>query len=471
MKSIVRRIAGSFALPLAAFLLLTSLPGTAQTFSNLHSFTYNPDGGNPYAGLIMDAAGNLYGTTAQGGTGNGGTVFELVNSSGSYSEIILHRFNNPSFFGGSDGSYPYAGLIMDAAGNLYGTTWAGGTTGYGTVFELMNPTNPSNPSPGTYYETVLHSFTYNPDGGIPYAGLIMDAAGNLYGTTTEGGGTGYEGTVFELACTSSSATNSCSSFSASDTVLYTFGVSSGDGYIPNAGLIMDAAGNLYGTTAQGGTGNGGTVFELVNSSGSYSETILHSFNNSGSDGSSPYAGLIMDAAGNLYGTTWSGGTPGYGTVFELMSPTNPSNPSPGTYYETVLHSFTYNPDGSYPYAGLIMDAAGNLYGTTYQGDANGTGTVFELMSPTNPSNPSPGTYYETVLQNFNSSSDGSNPYAGLIMDAAGNLYGTTFRGGASNAGTVFELSHLRAQRPPPSSPLPRRKIRRMRAIPSCLRQL
>ena len=232
----------------------------------------------------------------------------------------------------------------------------------------MNPTNPSNPSPGTYYETVLHSFTYNPDGGIPYAGLIMDAAGNLYGTTTEGGGTGYEGTVFELACTSSSATNSCSSFSASDRAPYTFGVStSGDGYIPNAGLIMDAAGNLYGTTAQGGTGNGSTVFELVNSSGQ--ETQPHSHESI----RQRWTTLRTDVDQRWtrwtasQDATWSGGTPGYGTVFELMSPTN-----------------------------------------------------------------------------FNSSSDGSNPYAGLIMDAAGNLYGTTFRGGASNAGTVFELSHLRA---------------------------
>ncbi len=403
---------GGFGWMLGAALVAAAAFSTgaaAQALTTLHSFG-GSDGAGPSAGLIADAAGNLYGTTADGGatticvpTGCG-TVFELTPTE---TLTVLHSF---AVFG--DGGVPLAGLIADAAGNLYGTTANGGASSRGTVFELT-PTGAAL--------TVLHSFSSTgSDGANPSAGLIADAAGNLYGTTAFGGaGTNCPsgcGTVFKLMPTGTL------------TVLHSFGGS--DGANPSAGLIADAAGNLYGTTADGGAGTNcpsgcGTVFELTPTG---TLTVLHSF--TFSDGANPFAGLIADAVGNLYGTTISGGVSGRGTVFEL-TPT-------GTL--TVLHSFTGS-DGGFPSAGLIADATGNLYGTTSEGGASancsvfGCGTVFKL-TPT-------GTL--TVLHSF-AGSDGETPSAGLIADAAGNLYGTTQYGGASTncgasgCGTVFKLA-------------------------------
>jgi uncharacterized repeat protein (TIGR03803 family) len=372
----------------------------------------------------MDATGNLYGTTTNGGTiakpcpgtPGCGTVFKLDPSG---TESVLHSFQDSP-----DGANPFAGLIMDTAGNLYGTTTAGGISG--TVFKLGRS--------GT--ESVLYSFKGAPDGGLPYAGLIMDTAGNLYGTTANGGVCQFSGgcgTVFKLDP------------SGSESVLYSF-KGPPDGAFPEAGLIMDAAGNLYGTTRLGGAfcgpeGGCGTVFKLDPSGG---ESVLYSFKGS-PDGANPFAGLIMDTAGNLYGTTASGGftaegcNPGCGTVFKL-------DPS-GT--ESLLYSFKDLPDGDSPMAGLIMDAAGNLYGTTIAGGTIGQnqlcnyppvgcGTIFKL-------DPS-GT--ESVLYSFEGSLDGWAPLAGLIMDMAGTLYGTAYVGGFTGGscplglgcGTVFKLS-------------------------------
>src|SRR6266700_832062 len=344
---------GLFAAPLAK----------AQSLSVLHTFQGgSSDGASLFAGLLMDSSGNLYGTTENGGASGLGTVFELVNASGTYSQKVLQSFNR------SDGANPSAGVIMDSSGNLYGTTFGGGTSNSGTVFELVN-------SSAAYTESVLHSFVNSGgDGSKPAAALIMDASGNLYGTTLSGGTNGT-GTVFELV-------NSSGTYS--EKILYSFANSGGDGSSPQAGLIIDASGNLYGTTHSGGTNGTGTVFELVNSSGTYSEKILYSFANSGGDGSKPAAALIMDASGNLYGTTQNGGTNGFGAVFELVN-------SSGTYSEKILYSFANSGgDGSSPQAGLIIDASGNLYGTTHSGGTNGTGTVFELVN-------SSGTYREKIL--------------------------------------------------------------------------
>ncbi len=373
----------------------------------LYTFAgYPGDGATPYAGLIMDGSGNLYGTTSYGGASNNGTVFELVNSSGTYTEKVLYSFTGSD----GDGATPYAGLIMDGSGNLYGTTVDGGTTFNGTVFELVN-------SSRTYTEKVLYSFTgYAGDGSSPDAGVIMDASGNLYGTSNGDGNNG--GTVFELV-------NSSGTYSEQG--LFSFTVSSSQGWYPYAGLIMDGSGNLYGTTSSGGASNNGTVFELVNSSGTYIEKVLYTFAGYPGDGADPKAGLIMDGSGNLYGTTAVGGAGDDGTVFELVN-------SSGTYTEKVLYSFTGDRDGATPYGGLIMDGSGNLYGTTSYGGTAFNGTVFELVN-------SSGTYTEKVLYSFTGSDgDGANPYAGLIMDGSGNLYGTTSSGGGSNQdGTVFEL--------------------------------
>jgi uncharacterized repeat protein (TIGR03803 family) len=263
-------------------------------------------------------------------------------------ESVLYNFT-----GKSDGGLPQAALIMDAAGNLYGTASQGGSgcaaPGCGTVFKI----DPSN------HESVLHSFTAGNDGGNPEAGLIMDAAGNLYGTTF-GGGSGGQGIVFKIDT------------SNHESVLYSF-TGGSDGGGPVAGLIMDAAGNLYGTTAGGGSSGQGAVFKIDTSN---HESVLYSFTG-GSDGGGPLAVLIRDAAGNLYGTTSQGGVGcapvGCGTIFKI----NPSN------NETTIYSFTGGSDGSLPMAGLIMDEAGNLYGTAYQGgslcNAPGCGTVFEFQ--------------------------------------------------------------------------------------------
>ncbi len=413
--------------PVGQFCTVTNGTGTASanvtnvsvncaavTESVLWSFGGTGDGAEPAAGLIMDSAGNLYGTASVGGvTISGGTVFKITPSG---AESVLLAFDGTSAIGTNPalGVHPAGGLIMDSSGNLYGTTNSGGAHGAGTVFKI----SPSGTA------TVLHSFgaLNSGDGQYPMAGLIMDSAGNLYGTTNGGGTTGY-GTVFKITP------------SGTESVLWSFDgtTSSADGYSPMAPLIMDSAGNLYGTTYSGGTSDGGTVFKITPSG---TESILWSFSFNGTgagtgDGYDPVAGLTMDSAGNLYGTTLQGGAFNQGTVFKIT-------PS-GT--ESVLWSFGGPGDGSEPSAGLIMDSAGNLYGTTKYGGAysnspNGGGTVFEIT-------PS-GT--ESVLWSFGgTNTDGGEPLGGLIMDSSGSLYGTTLLGGAYSAngtqsGTVFKLN-------------------------------
>jgi uncharacterized repeat protein (TIGR03803 family) len=402
----------------------------------LHAFQGGSDGASPQAGLIADKAGNLYGTTYNGGGtgcfGGCGTIFRLAPDG---TLTVLYAFQ-----GGSDGEYPPAGLISDKAGDLYGTTSEGGGTGCydnqgcGTVFKLA--------SDGTF--TVLHTFAGGSDGGQPEAGLIIDKTGNLYGTTYIGGGNtcavgGGCGIVFKLAP------------DGTETVLHAFCARKNcdDGASPWAGLIADKNGSLFGTTLFGGGGRAGcfgklgcgTVFKLAPDG---TETALYSFcpQKKCTDGAVPQAGLIRDDNGNLYGTTTAGGAyceggdegDGCGTVFKLARD--------GT--ETVLHSFTGHRDGSTPDGTLIADQNGNLYGTTFYGDSRsaqcqiGCGTAFRLASD--------GTL--TVLHNFDGGSDGGGPMGGVILDSAGNLYGTTFEGGGADCsafylngcGIVFKLN-------------------------------
>jgi uncharacterized repeat protein (TIGR03803 family) len=306
--------------------------------SVLHTFTGGADGAYPVAGLVFDTKGNLYGTTAQGGASNAGTVFR-VNSKGK--ETVLY-----SFTGGADGANARAGLIFDAEGSLYGTTYGGGAYGAGTVFKLDSKRK----------ETVLYSFTGAADGGNPQAGLIFDTKGNLYGTSIAGGNDTDAGTVFKV------------SSKGKETVVYAFCPTGGgcpDGGNPIASLVFNAKGNyLYGTTFNGGFYGFGDVFK-VNEKGE--EIVLYAFNGGG-PGANPSAGVIFDAKGNLYGTV-EGGMPTYaGLVFELNEKGD----------ETVLYQFTGGSDGGNPAAGLIFDAKGNLYGTTENGGASGEGTVFKL---------------------------------------------------------------------------------------------
>jgi len=431
-------------------LAVTNLSAHGQAFAAYESLLWSfddtyevepfgPDPGLPYAGLFMDASGNLYGTTAGGGAWGKGTAFELSPPSaagGGWTESILWDFGN-----GTDGVGPYAGLIMDKSGNLYGTTWNGGTNGNGvgtggTVFKLTPPSS----SGGNWTESILWNFANGSDGNgtdgfEPYAGLIMDNGGNLYGTTKCGGTYGYSvphcpGTVFELMPPATSGGN------WSESILWSFNGSDGD--YPLASLIMDKSGDLYGTTNGGGLYGEGTVFELTppsTSGGDWTESVLWNFGN-GTDGEYPLASLIMDTDGNLYGTTLVGGAHGNnGTVFELTPPST----SGEHWTESILWGFGNSSDGVHPYAGLIMDNSANLYGTTGGGGAWGNGTVFELTPPSTRGE----NWSESLLWNFANGSDGVHPYAGLIMDNSGNLYGTTSGGGTaspSGAGTVFEIS-------------------------------
>ena len=405
---------GKYILTGAATLAaLASLDPAHAGLRVLHAFAgYSSDGRYPDGVLVKDSAGNLYGTTVWGGSSPEccGTVFKLAADG---TESVLHSFTS-----GSDGSEP-DGLIMDEARNLYGTTGYGGSAGCddigcGTVFEVA----PDGA------ETVLYAFPGGAGGTFPNSGVIMDKAGNLYGTTTEGGtvntncqGSGC-GTVFKLAP------------NGTETVLYTFAGGS-DGDTPQAGLIEDSAGNLYGTTSEGGNnsctdGFGcGTVFKIAPDG---TETTLYTFKG-GTDGARPDSALIAGSAGNFYGETSEGGGTGCsgygcGTVFELAAD--------GT--ETVLHAFAGGNDGIGPSAGLIMDKAGNLYGTTGGGGSGncsigedlGCGTIFEIAPD--------GT--ETVLHAFlNVRSHGYDPVAGLIKDKAGNLFGTTEEGGIRSCGS------------------------------------
>jgi uncharacterized repeat protein (TIGR03803 family) len=313
------------------------------------------------------------------------------------------------FSGSPNQTGPTSGLTSDSTGNLYGTIGDGGREGYGTVFELT----PNGD--GGWKEQVLYSFQVA-DGETPSAGLIFDSVGNLYGTTVYGGANG-DGTVFELTPSGSGGWR--------ERVLHSFGVT--DGAYPHSGLIFDSAGNLYGTTVYGGANDYGTVFELMPKGDRWGENVLHSFGVT--DGATPFAGLVFDSAGNLYGTTWDTLQGETGIVFELT----PNGD--GTWNETTIHRFCSRrgcADGASPYGGLVFDSVGNLYGTTTQGGADGFGTVFELAPN------GTGGWNESVLHSFNGMG-GAYPYAGLIIDAARNLYGTTVDGGARAAGTVFEL--------------------------------
>jgi uncharacterized repeat protein (TIGR03803 family) len=394
-----------------------------RKYKTLYTFNVGTDGYEPADGVTFDAAGHLYGTTFQGGTYRGGTVFKLVpHPDGSWREMVLHSFRM------SDGWLPFASLIFDQAGNLYGTTPEGGTDGFGIVFELM-PTKD-----GSWTESVIHSFTGGADGAGPVASLVFDQSGNLYGTTTGGGFsstcTGGCGTVFKLTPKSNGHWT--------EGVLYSFCsvTECRDGLTPVASLIFDQVGNLYGTTQYGGnlnhcrgTNGCGLVFELTpNADGSWKEKVLHSFCplELCDDGAFPLDNLIFDqAAGNLYGTTNSGGAAWDGLVFQLI----PNGD--GTWKEKVLHAFTGR-DGSAPYGNVTFDRSGNLYGTTQGGGAYGAGTVFKLVLDLQ------GGWHETVLHSFRDH-PGAFPYAGVIFGPSGNLYGTTYGNFNATFGSVFEI--------------------------------
>ena len=372
---------------IAAAVALASCPARAQTETVLYSFKGGTtDGKTPYAGVIRDNVGNLYGTTLYGGAHDKGTVIKLTKSG----ERLLH-----SFGGSPDGDSPLAGLIRDGAADVCGTTSAGGAYSMGTVFQVSSGGK----------ETLSHSFAGAPtDGGVPLAGFIGDNNGNLYGTTGLGGASNL-GTVFKVDAASN------------ETLLYSFTGVNGDGAGPSGGLVRDSQGNLYGTTEYGGLSTFGTVFKLdVNGK----ETVLYSFAG-GTDGTIPEGSMVMDAAGNLYGATTYGGIAGAGTIFKV-DPTGK---------ETVLYTFEHPGDAAYPQGGLIRDKAGNLYGTATAGGKDDFGAVFKFNIKTN---------VETILHSFGATGDGQVPNGPLAIDDHGNIYGATEQGGASGFGTVFKIA-------------------------------
>lgn len=392
-----------------ATMLLTIVSGTsaAPKYKVLHAFGSGKDGAGLWAGLVLDGKGNLYGTTSGGGAYGQGTVFELMPSSSGKWSEVVLH-SFPS--SPNDGQDPTGGLILDAAGDLYGTTeGGGGPYRYGTVFRLT-------PDSDGWKETVLRRFGQHDYGGDPQSALAIDRAGNLYGTAPA--------SAFELTP---------DSHGWKEIILHEFTDQNGDGFGAYAGVIMDAEGDLYGQTAMGGTGTGcgggcGTVYELQPTSAGWEEHILHDFGTGGDNMAYPEGPLMLDKAGNLYGTA-GGGAYTYGAVYKLTLQ------SDGRWKSTIIHSFTGGANGESVGGGVVMDKAGNLYGTTTAGgDQNcECGLVYKLVPG------SAGKWTFTVLHRF-AGTDGAQPVGELILDDKGNLYGNTITGGTGGYGVAFELT-------------------------------
>jgi uncharacterized repeat protein (TIGR03803 family) len=410
----IANLISTFALFVA--LITIGVPTAAQTFSVLHTFTGGGDGGKPNNGLTLDRSGNLYGTTPQGGLAGGcggpgcGIVFKLTQRNSAWVLNPLYTFT-----GGSDGASPWARVTIGSDGTLFGTTILGGQgffdTGTGVVFNLRPPSRISSRVLTPWNETVIYTFGNMSDGNYPEGDLIFDAAGNLYGTTQQGGfeceDTVWCGVVYQLARNGGGWRKTFIWQFNSEFVAF-----------PYAGVTFDQAGNIYGTA----TINAGAVYQLVRH-GIWTLTEIHAFGGQG-DGYSPFGGLVTDAAGNLYGGTASGGANGAGAVYKLSQ-------NGGTWTESVIYSPPGNGVG--PTNTLAWDAAGNLYGTTCTDGAHNSGSVFKLT-------PTGDGWIPTTLYDFTGGSDGLCPYGALVVDANGNIFGTTMGGGSSQQGVIFEIT-------------------------------
>ena len=408
------------ATALLTFLCVAIFAQAGDKYTVLRTFNTSAGGVLPAGELLMDSAGNLYGTDTQGGHNNGGTIFELIpNGQGGFTYKELYECSQTF-----DCTLPVGSLVMDTAGNLYGSSL------FGHIFEI------SKTSSGSWTASVLYDFGAEI---APPSSVILDAAGNLYGINPTGGVSNL-GYVFEL---------SPSQGGWSLTHLHDFHGSDGAATTGNTenqvgGLILDSLGNLYGATVAGGTsknctGGCGVVFELSNNSGKWTETVLRSL--SGSDGANPIAPLLMDANGDLYGTASNGGARGFGSVFKTSR-------ASGAWQTQVLHSFTgVHLDGEFPDSALVLDPSGNIYGTTEAGGAdlkscqvwndNGCGMVFELS-------PNGAQWKESILKAFSGGTDGAFPQ-GVVLDGKGNLFGAAQAGGRLFEGLVFEISPAGAQ--------------------------
>jgi uncharacterized repeat protein (TIGR03803 family) len=386
------RIGAAALMAIAVLGLEATQPAQAHGLKVLYNFAGSSDGGDPFASLIRDSAGNLYGTADYGGTAFAGAVFKVAPDG---TETALY-----SFSGGSDGAQPFSALVRDKAGNLYGTTTMGGSANAGVVFKLAPD--------GT--ESVLHNFTGGTDGTTPTGGLLEDKAGNFFGTASQGG-TANAGVLFKIDA------------KGNYSILHTFTGAANDGKYPTyTSLLMGSKGTLFGVTEEGGAADGGILYKF--SKGKL--TILHSFMGGTTDGCNVLGVPFLDASGNFYGTTSSCGTSSLGTVWKVSASGS----------ETVLHSFAGGTsDGEYPLAGVIVDPGGNVYGNTETGGASNVGTVYAIGAN--------GTF--TLVHSFDGT-DGKYPYGSFVRDARGTLFGSTQNGGTIGYGTVWKISKVSARR-------------------------
>jgi uncharacterized repeat protein (TIGR03803 family) len=405
-------------LAVALIAIITGMGQTAQsqTYNVIYNFTGGVDGAYPYAGLTINASGHIYGTAFAGGANGYGTVFSLHNHEGNWALRPLYPF-----VGGNDGEGPDARVTIGPDGALYGSTSAGGGgpcypsngyTGCGTVFSLSPPARAPATALYSWTPTILYSFSGS-DGEYPQGDLTFDQAGDIYGTTVDGGSAGW-GLIYSLTPADGGWTQN---------ILYQ-AQGDGDGELPWGGVVFDQSGNLYGVFGQNGPYGFGAVYELTPSGSGWSESTIHGFTFLGADGAIPQAGLILDSSGNLYGTTVHS-LLGGGSVFEMV-------PSGGGWSYNFLYGLSGG-IGLGPYDKLLMDAGGNLYGTTFGDGLYGYGSVFKLT-------PVFGLWAYTSLHDFTGGSDGGNPICRLALDSAGNLYGTASGGGVNGMGVIFQIA-------------------------------
>jgi uncharacterized repeat protein (TIGR03803 family) len=404
-------IGGACAVLAAASVLLGPAAPVAK-LRVLHHFGED-DGEYPDTDLVMDADGALYGMTVQGGDFNSGTVFRLAHTPTSWEESVLYSFTS-----GADGGQPYGGVTLDASGNVYGTTVVGGSyvgcpeDGCGVVWKLTK-------SGGSYSHSVIHAFQGgDADGYGPGGPLSFDSSGNLYGMTPGGGAFGM-GIIFQLSPTSAGPWT--------ETVIHHFTGGVDGGAASKARLLIGDNGDLFGVATVGGAFGVGTVWKLSpDGGGGWSFTTLYAFEGQ-PDGVFPYGGLVRDAAGHFYGTTYYGGVQDRGVVYRLAE-------NGGVWTEKVLHHFMGGNDGSYPISALCFGQDGSLYGTTSAGGGPGNhGTIFKLTPALN------GEWRERVVHAFGGN-DGELPYAGLLPDGAGHFFGTAVYGGEDGDGTIFRFA-------------------------------
>jgi uncharacterized repeat protein (TIGR03803 family) len=403
----IARFASTSLIRWVAIALLTSAAWAASTTKLIYSFSGSTDGEYTDTELVRDSAGNLYGTSVQGGTYGGGTVFQITPAG---VHTVLYNFT-----GGADGGEPYKGVTLDSQGNLYGTAVTGGggscEGGCGVTFKLTN-------SGGVWTQSVIHTFTGGADGSGPGSPVSLDAHGNVYGTTPTGGAYGV-GVLYQLRPTSAGWKLR---------VVHTFS-GGADGGGGSAGrLLIDASGNLFGVCTVGGVNGFGTVYEVSRDQGQWHFATLYAFKDQ-PDGALPYGGLVFDKAGNLYGTTYYAGANDLGTVYKLAH-------ANGHWTESVLYSFKGGADGASPISSLASDSAGNLYGTTSDAGASscGCGVIFKMARGT------AGKWTESVVYQFPGTPDPGFAYNGMVSASDGSFYGATVHGGSNNDGAIYKFT-------------------------------